>query len=427
MSNASPWHAALCREPFRALFPLGILCALLGVGHWLAYAVGWSTTYSGLLHSALQMQAYMACFIVGFLLTALPRFATAPPATGGELCAIIGTVLFQVCWLMAGRWVAAQVCFIALLVELAVFAARRFSQRRVSDVPPPTEFVWIFIALIHGVTGSLLFISGMLGWTPAWTAAAGRPMVQQGFVLTVVLGIAGFMAPRLMGRDVPMAAMTSASPDAVRSWRRRRMLRHVVTGALIWLSFWWEGAGVPTVWVYGLRAVIITTAWWRSMDLPKPPRVTDVYVRLLWVSLWMIVLGYWFIVAWPRHRVEWLHVVFLGGFSLMTFAVGTMVAFSHAGDAQQLRQPSPVLWMVAAAIAIAVTLRVAAVWWPAVYFRLLGVASACWMSGALAWLIMMASRLRRVPAADEFERMHAEAKQRLMPRETAQKHGATSC
>ena len=70
----------ICREPYRLLFPLGALFGCLGVGHWLLYALQWSSA-SNLFHASIQMTAYMYCFIAGFLMTALPRFASAPPAS----------------------------------------------------------------------------------------------------------------------------------------------------------------------------------------------------------------------------------------------------------------------------------------------------------------------------------------------------------
>ena len=72
------------QEPYRFFFPLGILMGAIGVGHWLMYSIGWLKTYSSEFHSSIQMETYMACFVIGFLLTAMPRFAQANHATKRE-------------------------------------------------------------------------------------------------------------------------------------------------------------------------------------------------------------------------------------------------------------------------------------------------------------------------------------------------------
>src|SRR5262249_58192926 len=46
-------------EPFRAFFPLGVLLGWVGIGHWLLYSVGMTTTYSCMLHGLVQTQAFL--------------------------------------------------------------------------------------------------------------------------------------------------------------------------------------------------------------------------------------------------------------------------------------------------------------------------------------------------------------------------------
>lgn len=64
----------IAEEPYRIFFPLAILGGMIGVTHWLFYAMDWIPHYSMLFHSSVQIQAYMGSFVLGFLLTALPRF-----------------------------------------------------------------------------------------------------------------------------------------------------------------------------------------------------------------------------------------------------------------------------------------------------------------------------------------------------------------
>src|SRR5215510_4184758 len=83
-------------EPFRVLFPLGVLVGWVGVGHWLAYGVGVITQFSCLLHGVIQMQAFVGAFAAGFLLTALPRRTGSPPASRGFVAAVCLAVAVMV-------------------------------------------------------------------------------------------------------------------------------------------------------------------------------------------------------------------------------------------------------------------------------------------------------------------------------------------
>lgn len=399
------------REPFRFLFPLGVSCGLLGVGHWLLFVLNVTPTSSGFYHASIQVQAYMACFIAGFLMTAVPRFAGAASASTSELVGVLCFVFAQPILLSLGHWVGAELCFAGLLLTLACFAGRRFA-RRGAGVGPPPEFVWILIAILHGLVGTLLLVLGQVWPMPAWVLLTARPMVQQGFLLGIVLGVGGFMAPRLMGRAFRPVSLGELHPDQVRHLRRRRIALHGLAGAGLLASFIVEGMGVIQA-AYLLRAAVVTgeLAWTTQWYLP--PRVTALYVRLLWVSVWMVQLGFWGAGIWPAHRVGLLHLTFIGGFSLMTFAVGTMVVLSHAGAAARLTRPLWVLWIVAAGVGLAIVGRVAADWLPSLYQRLIGIAACGWLAAAAAWLAFVLSWILQAVAPGTFERLHDEAKRKL--------------
>ena len=204
------------REPFRVFFPLGVLFGCVGVGHWLSYALGLKDSYSGFYHAWLQVGSYMSCFIVGFLLTALPRFSATAPASSVELLIALGLVGTHAIALWTTQWLVAETCFAGLTVFVAIFAGRRFA-KKTATVGPPTEFAWIPTALALGLLGTALVMFGQIGRVPRWLIGVGMPMAQQGFLLGIVLGVGGFMAPRLMGREVLLVTPGGVSPEQARS------------------------------------------------------------------------------------------------------------------------------------------------------------------------------------------------------------------
>lgn len=422
--------ARLLTEPYRVLFPLAVLAGMLGVGHWLAYAAGWSGSYSGFFHAGVQMQVYVTAFIAGFLMTAMPRFSGTRPASVAEAGSVTGLLLLVLAFLATGRWVLAQAAFVAVLLSLVAFFARRLVQRRARRragdsrprTVPPVELVWVPFALLHGLGGAALLAAGQGGWLSGRVAGTGRAMLQEGFVLAVVVGVGGFLAPRLMGtyrlprepaRGGPEpAAGSEVSPGAATGTGRRLML-HAAGGALLLASFAAHGFGLRQE-ADLFRAVLVTGFLVASRTLVSGPRIRDQYVRYVWIAFWMVGLGLWAAALLPAHRVAALHLVFVGGYSLMTFAVATMVIISHAGEARRLRQPGWALRLTGGGVLTALALRLASVAFPDRYFELLGAAAAVWLVAALAWLVHVAPWLGRTLPVADLERIHEESKLRVV-------------
>ena len=404
----------IAEEPYRVFFPLGILFGAVGATHWFFYSVGWIPAYSGLFHSTVQTQGYLGCFVIGFLLTAMPRFASAPPATSGELAGFLLWTFGIFGFSVFGLTVFSELCFIGWLLGLARFAVRRVLRVKKSGEShsPPVEFVWIPVAILHGLVGALLVIASEMKWMGSWSVGVGKPMAEQGFLLAVVTGVGGFLAPRLMGRFQVLKPSEVCSVEKSLQIRKRRVVIHLLAGLLLFTSFWLEGFS----WFaagYGLRALVVTGELFWTCSLIFPPRVSDFYAKLLWVSLWMTALGNWAVLVFPKQRTALLHLVFLGGFSLMTFAMATVVTLSHSGEAPKLHRPLPVLRIVLAGISTALGLRLLAPFFPDAYFRLLGAASLGWLLAGGGWLFFALPRLFRFPDKEEFERFHDEAKRRI--------------
>ena len=407
----------LRQEPYRLLFPLGAAFGCLGVTHWLLYAMGMAGA-SPQYHASIQLGSYLYCFIAGFLWTALPRMSGTEKASSFELLMLLGLLAAQTVLLTLGKNTIAQICFAGLLILLISFAARRMAARR-TPAQGPTEFIWIPIGIGFGLIGSGLWVVGALVAMPTWLVADGRVMAQQGFTLSLVVGVAGFMAPRLTGHAKPLV-QTGLAADSVEKARRKRIAEHLLAAGLLGLSFIIEGIGAIRT-AYALRAIIVTAElgwrarWW------EPPVVKDSYVWLLWLSLWFVIVGLWAVACWPTHRVAMLHLVLIGGFSLMIFTVGTMVVLSHAGKAEMLHSPLWILKVVAVGVIGATTARVLADLWTEHYFVLLAAAALSWLAAGISWFVFIFPWVLRTAPESEFERIHEQAKRRVLSERSIRK------
>lgn len=405
----------ICGEPYRIFFPFAIFCGMLGVGHWFAYAAGWIGRYSGFMHASIQMQAYMICFIAGFLMTAMPRMSATAPASWFETFGLVGLILGIMISLSLSNWLVANLLFVAALAWLLLFGVRRVNAcHGKAEVAPPVEFVWVPMALLHGILGSALLMTGTTKTMGGWAIVAGKSMVQQGLVLAIVLGVGGFLAPRLMGTFKIVKPPTSPCCEIKQAEDRKRYrFIHLLAGMALLSSFFLEGFGFIRI-AYGMRAVLVSVImiWTRSLVLR--PLMHEQYVKLLWFSLWMVFLGSWVAALFPPYRVIMLHIIFLGGYSLMTFAVATMVIMSHSGRKDMLMRSSKVLTFLSASIGLATVLRVISSFFPNAYFMLLGSSALFWLMGAAVWLFSIGPLIFLFPDREEISRSHEDAKRAVL-------------
>lgn len=396
MSKLSVLFAAICREPYRLFFPLGVMAGTMGVMPWFLYAVGLTHSYSGQFHSSLQTMVYMNLFIAGFLMTALPRFTSSIAARGWEVLTVLMIFLAIGFFLAIGQWVAAELLVLGWYAFLMYFALIRVLKRPRTSFggSAPLGLIWVPIGILHGVIGISLMVLGQLKILPAWSLMVGKPMMDQGFLTSLVLGVGSFLIVRLMGVAQPSIGNIRVQ---------------MTCGLVFFLSYWVEGLGYPSMG-YLLRAAVASIVFYAADILYQWPKSSALYVRMVWASAWMVVLGFWGAALWGNYQVVLMHLTYLGGFSLMTFAVGSMVIMSHAGHVQKLQTGIWALWILVSAVVTALAYRLAVAFWPDLYFQLLGFAAASWMVGAWVWLCYMLPMVCLVPNEDEFGKMHEAAK-----------------
>jgi len=379
--DRTPWRP----EPFRVFFPLGVLLAWIGIGHWLLYAIGVTTTYSCLLHGLVQMQGFMMAFAFGFLWTAVPRRTGTAPATPAELVAAVAGLLLTVAGAVAERWSVAELAYVALLFLLLAFALRRFLGARARR-RPPAAFVLIPLGALHGLAGAALIIVSTTPRGPASLMALGRLLVEQGVFLCFVLGVGGLVLPLIAGAPPP--------PDVSASARERwKAVAFGGAGLAIFASLVLEHAGFERAGPLA-RAGVVTATVALGAGAWRGPGKAGLHRRLVWLAIWLMPAGLAASGAWPTYRVPALHVLFIGGFSLLAFAIATHVALSHLGlEALALGPPRAVV-ALGVTFVLAMLARVAADA-SHTYFAHLGWAAGTWIAGSAIWLAFLGPRMFR--------------------------------
>ncbi len=134
-------------------------------------------------------------------------------------------------------------------------------------------------------------------------------------------------------------------------------------------------------------AAVLTAAG----GIARPPGRPGLHRRLVWLAAWLVPAGIAGGAIAPDLRVASLHVLFIGGFSLLAFGVATHVALAHLGRREELESRPGAVLFLAAALALALAARLTADLGGA-YFQHIGAAAACWIAGTGVWLAFLLAR-----------------------------------
>jgi uncharacterized protein involved in response to NO len=372
-------------EPFRLFFPLGVLLAWVGIGHWLLYSLGVTQTYSCQLHGLVQMQGFMMAFAVGFLLTAIPRRTQTGPPAAAEMTLLAAALIATTAAAVAERWVAAETAYLVVFGAVLRFALQRL-RAAAGARRPPAAFVLVPFAIFHGVVGGLLVLAATLPGVPGTLMALGRLLVEQGVFLCLVVGVGALVLPLMAGAPPPPDL--GATPA-----EKRKAIVYAGGGIAIAVSLVLEWVGYERLGPI-LRAGVVAAGVGIGGGAWRRPGKPGAHRRLVWLGVWLVPTGLVVAAVWPSYRVAALHILFIGGFSLMAFGVATHVALSHLGlDALATGRPGAVV-ILGVCFLLALAARLAADM-SNTYFDHLGWAAAVWIGGSAVWLAFLGPRLLR--------------------------------
>jgi uncharacterized protein involved in response to NO len=375
-------------DPYRIFFPLGIALGAIGVSIWPLYYYGFAEGYSGRAHAFVQIDGFLYSFIAGFLLTAIPRFTgTEAPSTPSQylLAAVIAfsalAADFQYFAVGLTGFLVAHAILVALLLPRFV--------RRQQD--PPATFALVGIGILSGV-----FAAGMnaaISWgviAPSWDLL-GKRLLTEGMVLLLVLGIGGFLGPRLLGFAQLPQFVNVGNPIAA---PKQKHLLYAIAGLGLCLSLIGE-YGLGYSWMSYLRAALVSAVIFSTVQPWRLPLVRTTVAWSVWIAHWLIISAVWLVAVAPRYRIDLLHILFIGGFTLLIFAVGTRVSLSHGGHTLAAERRSWPLRIGLTSGLIAMLARVGAPFAGPLYFAHLAWAGILWITGILFWGIYLVRLIYR--------------------------------
>ncbi|MCC6781257.1 MAG: NnrS family protein [Planctomycetes bacterium] len=367
----------LRREPWRLLFPIGLLALIAGAAHWLAFALGWSHDGGSVFHGIAQVQGFVLAFASGVVLTMLPRrTGTAPPSPGLLGLAVLGTA-GTVLAVRFGAVKEGETLFVLLVLAMLRFVVRalRSGPRR-----GPQELGWLALAFAIALCGAVFTgLGAALGREFFAWHEFGKLCVTQGAVLALMLGAGSVV--------IPMATRGELAPDA--SGPRRVLTPAMGLAAIALVASFALEAFVAYRAGHLLRGLLMLGLLARPLALVRPITRPGLEARVLRTALACVPLGH--LVAalspWPRLG---LHLAYVGGVLPLVLAVGLHVARAHAPWRLRVPGERSAAMVCYLACALALALRTAAELEPLHRTRWLGGAAAAMFTAACAsaWLVL---------------------------------------
>ncbi|HEX5177132.1 MAG TPA: NnrS family protein [Chthoniobacteraceae bacterium] len=386
-------YLALCREePFRIFFPLGVLAGISGVSLWPLYFTGIHQFYPGIMHARLMIEGFMGAFVIGFLGTAGPRLTGTAHFSRTELWSLLLLFGATIGTHIGENYFAGDLLFLALLLLFAARMSARFSRR--TDLPPPT-FALVAFAFVNAIAATILLIAGAIGSGSPRCTQLGMLLLYQGFVLYLVLGIGGFLLPRFL--VLPAKPELPETREITAQWGRRALFALAI-GLVLLASFVVEVFTIAPRMAALMRFLAAATFLASEIPLHRSAARRVTLTRALRLALILLVLGLFFPVLWPWQRVAGLHLVFIGGFTLVAFTVATRVVLGHTGQGHLVAEPLRFLRATTALLLIGAAFRISGDFFMESRGPLLNAASYAWIAAALVWSWRV---LRRVRVPDE--------------------------
>lgn len=358
---------------------------------WPLYIWKITTVYPGQFHARVMIEGFLTSFVIGFLGTAFPRLLDVPRFTLWETLGFAGAVSVTAGLHATGRtlW-GDQIFFFTLLWLVAVLAMRAFLFRK--DVPPP-GFVLVLLGLSCALFGSATQVAARVApmALPEAVVLLGKLLLHQGYLVLPIMGIGAFLLPRFFG--LPSRQSLADSLTLPPGWLTRATFA-LFCGGLVMAGFVVE-VWVDPHWGNGLRAAGIAVYFLREIPLHRGGLGGGTLAHCLRLALPGIPVAYVLMAVFPERTFSFLHVLFITGFSLLTFTVASRVVLGHSGQSGKF---GATLWPVrilASLVVLAMVTRVSADWMPDIRMNHYAYAAVAWIGGVLVWSAFILPGVRR--------------------------------
>lgn len=367
----APSFSALFSLGFRPLYIGGMAWGLVAIFIWVFVPDLISPQLGPLAwHAHEMLWGFIATIAVGFLLTAAATWTGTNPVQGRALAALCGLWLVaRLAYLAPGT----AMLILAVLAEslfllLAALALWRVIQQANSH--RNYGLPWLLLGL---AIANLMFVNtAHEGNYNALMTTFQIGLIDMAVIaLLVARRVIPFFAMRaIQGLTLPMHTGSGQAQLALG-------LLAIMTGLLGLPTL--SGGALVLTGLIGLYQLL----GWKPLAVRHRPIVWILYAGYALLASGLITAGAWQLdllpAPWARAAVP-VHVIGMGGFSVLIIGMVTRTALGHLGRPLQLDRSMLISYILVLA---AILFRLSALWPSAAYATLLYLSGVCWV-GAMA-------------------------------------------
>tara|TARA_Y100000782_G_scaffold4962_1_gene6038 strand:- start:284295 stop:285467 length:1173 start_codon:yes stop_codon:yes gene_type:complete len=371
----------ICKDPFKLFFPIAIISMLYSCCLWLGYVFFEVGGFPLSQHANLFIGGFLYFSIIGFLLTAVPRFTGTDFLSKQELSVFIFITLCVLIFYFLGNLTFFWASIASGWVMFLCFAVPRFLFRKQN---PPYTFVFVGCGVIFGLLGSFInflseFEMGIFGALRPW----GKLLFYDAMVTSFILGVGGRLIPGILG-FVEIVSGQRKVYEKTLPFLSVIPIDIIVSLIVFVASLIIEGAGALMV-AFFLRATVITyfsIKYWRLHEKVKSEKW---HGKMLKLSCFMLLVGSWTLCFSVEQAIHIKHLIYIGSYCLMTLMVASRVIVAHSDESLDIEFKKWPYLLVGLFVVLAALTRASAHLIKGSYVQHLGYAALVLIIGALVW------------------------------------------
>jgi uncharacterized protein involved in response to NO len=344
--------------PYKVFFFLGTMGLFLGLFVWLITGFN-EELYFGRMHAHYMVGIFLLSFIIGFLMTAIPRMTRSNPATERDLLLQFLPMASAAFWGVLEY--DEKYFFWSIIASIIILF--RFCFVRITRCPRviPEVFPMVILALLSGLTGAAAHLFEQY--------EIGSRLFYLNFVLLLCVGVGAKLIPMLLRLDAK---------------EEHRKEEFWIIGVLLTLACFVE-VYLSEGWGNFLRAAMISLVffrYWQGHVFGENNSGLAWGVRIASTSILMGTIGIW---IFPAYRLEAIHILYVSGFGLLTLMVASRVILAHGQHNLQMEVKNWFIRIPIALIVLASATRVSAIFVEDGYQRHLAYAAFTFITACGFW------------------------------------------
>ena len=299
-------------EPYSLFFCMGLLSALFGSLLWFAFQTRFISFFPRQAHGNIMFFGFLWSYVAGFLMTAIPKMTRTASTNYAEI--FIGLLLVVLQWVLNVRneLVFSVYAYMAQILFLVIFIGRRFLDKKQI---PFEGFVFMPFAFISAFLGLWFFVRSQNQDYQLFYLFSG-----QAFILNLICGLGTRLIPVIT--RVPAAI----NPDI--AGQKSKYLEYLVLAVALNTGFWLEmlvNASLGNA-IKALVMGFIAIKYFKLFKIPTTRSFVGWGIRL---AVILMITGFIGLGIMSDFSLAMLHLVYIGGFTLVTLMISTRVTLAH--------------------------------------------------------------------------------------------------